>query len=64
MYTSDHHYPGSRGAPIVLVLYANLADPQGAQFHRALKRMAERRQIDYVLRHFDYNEVGGVVFQQ
>lgn len=52
MYSIDHHYPGSQLSTCRVLLYGNLQNGEFKKFHSVLKKRAELREIDYVLRHF------------
>jgi UDP-glucose:glycoprotein glucosyltransferase len=49
---SDHHYPGSQGQDVTVILYAQLATPSFYEWHQILRPKAERGEITYILRHY------------
>ena len=49
---SDHHYPGSKDHPITVILYGRLGDKEFTKFHIILREMAEKSEINYVIRHY------------
>ncbi|ELU12397.1 hypothetical protein CAPTEDRAFT_227323 [Capitella teleta] len=49
---SDHHYPGTQGRPVMVILYAQLATPAFHQWHEILRKRAEDGEINYIFRHY------------
>ncbi|XP_076324138.1 UDP-glucose-glycoprotein glucosyltransferase isoform X3 [Tachypleus tridentatus] len=51
-YQVDHHYPGSTSAPVTVILYSEIGTPSFIELHQYLKSKAEKKEVDYVLRHY------------
>ena len=49
---SDHHYPGSKDHPISVILYGRLGNKEFTKFHTILREMAEKSEINYIIRHY------------
>jgi UDP-glucose:glycoprotein glucosyltransferase len=49
---TDHHYPGSEGRPVTVILYGQVMTKEFVDWHTDLRQFAEDGQIDYVLRHY------------
>lgn len=52
MIKSDHHYPGSKDAPVTVVLYGELGGSIFRSLHHALRGLAEKGKVNYILRHY------------
>ena len=48
----DHHYPGSKDSPVVVILYAEIGTGAFSQWHTVLQEKAKHGDIDYILRHY------------
>lgn len=52
LFKSDHIYPGTKEAPVTVILYGEIGTAEFKSFHVKLSEMADKREIVYVLRHF------------
>ena len=52
MIKSDHHYPGSEGNPLTVILYAELGKAAFRDWHVDLRELANKGEVDYILRHY------------
>ena len=52
LYKSDHIYPGSKDAPVTVILYGEMGTAEFRSFHTVLSGLADKKEITYVLRHY------------
>ncbi|XP_050543404.1 UDP-glucose:glycoprotein glucosyltransferase [Daktulosphaira vitifoliae] len=55
VYQIDHHYPTSGNKNNVAILYGELGTLEFSNYHKILKKFAQKGVIDYVFRHFVKN---------
>ncbi|XP_043469354.1 UDP-glucose:glycoprotein glucosyltransferase [Leptopilina heterotoma] len=54
-YSIDHFYSGKQNTNKCIVLYGQLGTENFAKFHKALKSIADKQKINYVIRHYAKN---------
>nr|XP_014343631.1 PREDICTED: UDP-glucose:glycoprotein glucosyltransferase 1 [Latimeria chalumnae] len=55
LFKGDHKYPDSNPDAPVVILYAEIGTPDFAKFHQLLISKAQKREVNYYLRHYIAN---------